>query len=227
MAPRPRAHISRSGGRRPRLRAGDGWRAVQLRRHDRSPGLLLGHEYPGPGWASAPMSDRSPASRATTSTSAARRPCLWPVRPRVSGVDAGGNHTCGVTVEDAAYCWGINTDGELGARTHSGPELCADSVACSTKPVAVAGRLAFAVVSGGLSHTCGVTQGGAAWCWGTNLAGERGSGLERAGALLTGPLQHPAARSARRLDVPRRVGRRALHLRRHGRRRGLIPPGHQ
>jgi alpha-tubulin suppressor-like RCC1 family protein len=29
-------------------------------------------------------------------------------------VSAGDNHTCGLTTEDRAYCWGLNEHGQLG-----------------------------------------------------------------------------------------------------------------
>ena len=70
-------------------------------------------------------------------------------------VSAGAEHTCGVTTESAAYCWG-------------------DSF--SPTPVAVAGGYAFVTVSAGGGHTCGVTTGGAAYCWGNNVYGELGTG---------------------------------------------------
>jgi len=45
-----------------------------------------------------------------------------------------------------------------------------------TKPIRVVGRLAFGVVDGGASHTCGVTTSGVAYCWGSNRSGELGIG---------------------------------------------------
>src|SRR4051812_37506396 len=61
-------------------------------------------------------------------------------------LDAGkGAHTCGVTTGDKAYCWGIGIFGELGDGTFM-PR---------SRPVAVAGALAFRTVSGGNAHTCG------------------------------------------------------------------------
>ena len=93
-------------------------------------------------------------------------------------VSPGRSHTCGVTTDDVAYCWGLNDNGQLGNRTSSGPETCLADLPCSTRPVRVAGRHAFRHVSAAGSHTCGVTIENLAYCWGSNSAGELGVGTD-------------------------------------------------
>jgi alpha-tubulin suppressor-like RCC1 family protein len=83
-------------------------------------------------------------------------------------VDAGADHTCGVTTDDVAYCWGANSAGQLGDGTTNG----------RLKPVRVARRLAFRQVSAGEQHTCGVTVEDVVYCWGLNLLGELGIGTD-------------------------------------------------
>jgi alpha-tubulin suppressor-like RCC1 family protein len=89
---------------------------------------------------------------------------------RFNSISAGGGfHTCGVTTSGAAYCWGNNFFGQLG--NGSGGLGSQSSV-----PVPVAGGLSFASVSSGGFYTCGVTTGGAAYCWGFNVDGQLGNG---------------------------------------------------
>jgi alpha-tubulin suppressor-like RCC1 family protein len=81
-------------------------------------------------------------------------------------VTTAGQHSCGVTTDSRAYCWGSNSHGELGDGTTT----------IRTRPVAVAGGLRFASVSAGDAFTCGVTTGQKGYCWGWNDAGQLGDG---------------------------------------------------
>ena len=81
------------------------------------------------------------------------------------GVSAGGHHTCGVTADRAAHCWGLNSSGQLGDGTTTQ----------RTSPLLVDGKLSFLAVSAGSSHTCGVTLVGT-YCWGSNDSGQLGDG---------------------------------------------------
>ncbi len=101
-----------------------------------------------------------------------KSPPVAPVLPDTVGmVSAGGFHTCALTSRGNAYCWGENTLGQLG-------DASVDSSQGYRRltPVAVVGGLAFASISAGLWHTCGVTTGGAAYCWGYNGDGQLGIG---------------------------------------------------
>ena len=90
---------------------------------------------------------------------------------RFSGIDPGEQHTCGVTTDNRAYCWGRTQFGRLGIGDGQQPEDFAQPT-----PAAVVGGLRFDAVIAGASSTCGVTTGEAAYCWGTNFAGELGDG---------------------------------------------------
>jgi len=78
-----------------------------------------------------------------------------------------GNHACGLTRSGAAYCWGSNGWGELGAGS---------SVPSNPWPAPVVGGLAFSALTAGGGLTCGVATSGAAYCWGYNGDGELGDG---------------------------------------------------
>jgi alpha-tubulin suppressor-like RCC1 family protein len=81
-------------------------------------------------------------------------------------VDAGAIHSCGVTTDEQAYCWGSNVAGELGDGTATD----------RLTPVAVVGGLRFRNVSAGEEHSCGVTTDNVAYCWGFNGSGQVGDG---------------------------------------------------
>lgn len=85
---------------------------------------------------------------------------------RYMQLDAGSWHTCAVTTDHRAYCWGAGGSGEIGdGKTY-----------LRFAPRAVAGGLSFDRVSAGWAHTCGETTGNRAYCWGDNVSGDIGDG---------------------------------------------------
>jgi alpha-tubulin suppressor-like RCC1 family protein len=90
-------------------------------------------------------------------------------------ISAGDLHTCGVTTDDRAYCWGANSD--FGFGVDGGGQLGdGTTVSQRVKPTAVAGGLRFLEVSAGTSHSCGITTDYRAYCWGQNNVGQLGDG---------------------------------------------------
>ena len=85
----------------------------------------------------------------------------------VTAIAAGQYHTCAVTAGGGVVCWGYNEHGELGNGT------TADSL--TPTPVSGLGS-GVAAVAGGGYHTCALTTGGAASCWGANWDGQLGDG---------------------------------------------------
>ncbi len=80
----------------------------------------------------------------------------------------GASHSCGLARGGAAYCWGDNSVGELGSGTATATP--------TTSPAAVTGNLTFTALVARAGHTCGLTTGGAAYCWGDNASGDLGDG---------------------------------------------------
>jgi alpha-tubulin suppressor-like RCC1 family protein len=80
---------------------------------------------------------------------------------------AGFSTTCAIRSSAGVYCWGSNTNGRLGI---GGPT--------NLRPFsAVTGPVLHGVVSSALAtHSCGLDAGGAAYCWGSNGAGQIGDG---------------------------------------------------
>ena len=102
-----------------------------------------------------------------------------------SAVSAGWDMTCALTANGTAYCWGDNSDGALGiGGDTSGLASCGGSSIvlgpCSRTPLPVTGGLAFATISAGVRHICGLVASGAAYCWGDNSAGQLGIGANAA-----------------------------------------------
>jgi alpha-tubulin suppressor-like RCC1 family protein len=87
---------------------------------------------------------------------------------RFRGINLSYDHVCAVTLWDVAFCWGGNDDGQVGDGTTTD----------RSRPVRVAGGLQFRAVTTNPNskHSCGVTIGNRAYCWGLNQGGQLGDG---------------------------------------------------
>jgi alpha-tubulin suppressor-like RCC1 family protein len=101
------------------------------------------------------------------STADANAPGLVPSAVPFKAIAASGAHSCALTTGGSAYCWGANTSGQLGSGT---------TTEDSDRPVAVSGTLVLSSLAAGEAHTCGLTEDGAAYCWGAGRAGQLGTG---------------------------------------------------
>ena len=109
------------------------------------------------------------ADRGALGNGGATGPVNYPVE--VSGgltfaaLSKGELHTCGLTADGAAYCWGRGDFGQIGNGGTSDV----------TVPTMVSGGLTFAALSAGSTHACGLTTTGAVYCWGYNPNGQLGN----------------------------------------------------
>jgi alpha-tubulin suppressor-like RCC1 family protein len=80
------------------------------------------------------------------------------------------NHSCGLTSDGEAWCWGFGLGGQLGdgLRTNS------------QTPVRVATTVRFRAISHGNAsiNTCAVALDGQVYCWGVGLDGLNGTGTD-------------------------------------------------
>jgi alpha-tubulin suppressor-like RCC1 family protein len=100
---------------------------------------------------------------------------------RFSRISAGALHTCALTDQARAYCWGNGASGALG--TGLLQEMCG-TAECSRVPRQVIGGHSFGFIAAGASHTCALTAGFQAYCWGSNGSGELGTGGFFSGSSL-------------------------------------------
>ncbi len=98
---------------------------------------------------------------AGSGTRSSVRPVRVDTRQRFRQISAGQVHTCAVTAEGVAHCWGGNMRGQLGD----------GSGAARSAPTRVSGGRRFTGIGSGALHTCGSTAEGAVLCWGDNFFG--------------------------------------------------------
>ena len=82
----------------------------------------------------------------------------------VTALSARWSHTCAITQDGKAHCWGANDSGQLGDGT----------IEKRTKPVTVTELTDVTWLSAGGFHTCALTHEGHVACWGHNGWGQLG-----------------------------------------------------
>ena len=105
-------------------------------------------------------------------------------------ISSGYQHTCVVTVNGAALCWGNNSFGQLGD----------GSAANSSTPVAVESlQSGVTSITASGDNTCAITTTGGAKCWGGYSGGQLGSAPD---PPLTCPISPLQGAQATPIDVP-------------------------
>jgi alpha-tubulin suppressor-like RCC1 family protein len=116
------------------------------------------------------------------------------VTGRFVQVTIGTQHTCGLTDQQAVYCWGRTDYGGTGFGPWTTPCYPAyPSIPCIDQPQEVTGGLAFVAVTSGDWYVCGLTSGGSAYCWGSDLGGVLGGAASVPCAALSPCRDTPGA----------------------------------
>ncbi|MBN2724347.1 MAG: hypothetical protein JXR95_09780 [Deltaproteobacteria bacterium] len=81
-------------------------------------------------------------------------------------VSEGMEHSCGIDLNQQAWCWGDNNHSQLGnTLQHSSTPLMVN------QPEGIS----FIKLSSGINHTCALDTAGHVWCWGSNTVYQLGS----------------------------------------------------
>lgn len=95
-------------------------------------------------------------------------------------IAAGQAHTCASSNNGHVYCWGLQSDGQIGTTIPGQPGYtcpAGDIVsACSPRPLQVDLNVRVGEMAAGQFTSCALTTRGQAYCWGSNWAGQVGLG---------------------------------------------------
>lgn len=88
----------------------------------------------------------------------------------ILSVSSGGYHTCVITSDNQAYCWGDNVDGQLGNNT-----VNPSNVPVLVSNGAIPAGKTFSSIVTGYTYTCAIATNNLGYCWGHNGKGELGN----------------------------------------------------
>jgi hypothetical protein len=121
-------------------------------------------------WGSNAQGQLGRATSGAGSVQQSLVPLLIPGLPvGTVALGAGADHTCAARSVGAPRCWGANAQGQAGNGT-------TDAVSTVALVQGIPGNVNVLAVSGGVSHSCALTDDGDLFCWGSNGSGELGDG---------------------------------------------------
>lgn len=84
-----------------------------------------------------------------------------------SSVDAGEGHTCALRTDGSLWCWGRNSQRQLGTASVEGQ---------LREPARIGADADWQSVDAALAHSCALKSDGSLWCWGYNMGSMSASG---------------------------------------------------
>jgi alpha-tubulin suppressor-like RCC1 family protein len=87
-----------------------------------------------------------------------------------ASVSGGDEHTCATRTDGTLWCWGANSNGQLGIGSFTTTTF--DLPQQVTSPASTG----WTSVAAGFAHTCATRSGASLWCWGWNSYGQLGIG---------------------------------------------------
>ena len=103
-----------------------------------------------------------------------------PAGKTATSITAGLRHNCAILDDHSSWCWGNNSNGQIGDGTYIDFSFGSmnNSSANPNTPVAVSmpAGVEFATISAGNFHTCAIATNGSVWCWGRHTNGQLGLG---------------------------------------------------
>ncbi len=108
-------------------------------------------------------------------------------------ISSGEGHSCVIASDDKPYCWGWNTNGQMGDNTLTGK-----AYPTAVVTGALSGKTVKSI-SAGARHTCVIASDDFAYCWGSNVAGQVGNNSTSTrlspAAVVTGALSGKTVKS--------------------------------
>ena len=90
---------------------------------------------------------------------------IMPAATDFASIAVGSFHVCALALDGQAFCWGLNSDSQLGDQTTLLREV----------PSMVSTSRRFDFIAAGSSHTCAARTEGDVFCWGRNDFGQLGN----------------------------------------------------
>ena len=106
------------------------------------------------------------------------QPVLLPDAAVAKDLCLGDGHTCVHLADDTVRCWGRNDKGQLGSENGVSRGKAPETMGNALPPVNLGNDVSVRQITCGSRHTCALLNNGQLKCWGYNLLGQLGLGVE-------------------------------------------------